>query len=282
VLRRLEARLDQFLFAPTDARAVAWLRIALGLATPYFASSPGTPPRDETAALAWVHANIVFTQGYWLLILVVGLLLAAGWRPRLCSVLLLVLLLPLSGSSRGNQSRTVVAFALGAFAWLRSDAVPRPWERLQDARARSAGPCWPVRLLQLELTAVYGINALAKTRPSYLSGDALVDMSVALPNFLVDLRDGVLELGPLAIPLSLAAVLSAGTEWFLAFGFWVRRWRWAMAAIGIAFHWVLTFVLQIFRLDVATIFLYLVFLLPLVRTAAAGDEAADRSPDAQA
>ena len=171
--------------------------------------------------------------------------------------------------SEGQQSRTVLGFALAAFAFLRSDAARSPWmPRSGTADERSAGPSWPIRLIQLDLTVVYGVNALAKSRPHYLSGDALVDMSAALPNFLVDLRGGSLELGPLAIPVAVAAVSSAAVEWFLALGFWVHRWRWIVAAVGIAFHWALTFIVQIFMLNFASMFLYLAFLLPLVKRSA--------------
>jgi hypothetical protein len=124
---------------------------------------------------------------------------------------------------------------------------------------------WPICLIQLQLSVVYGINALMKTTPAYLSGEVLIGMSQMLPNFLVDLSDSYLHVGPLAIPVALAAVASAATEYFLALGFWFPCLRVATAVVGVLFHLILKMIVRIGLLDWASMFLYLAFLLPFDR-----------------
>jgi hypothetical protein len=247
-----------------DAGSAAWLRIAFAATLPFFFWSFGlSGPQSAPAAIVWVYEHVILSFGYWLAVVALSALLALGWRPRLVALLLVLLLLPLDFLSRGRQSRQVLLCALLAFSFVRSDALRMPW-RAADVTTKSAGPSWPVRLIQLQLAILYGANAIAKSSLAYLRGDVLMGMSIALPNFKLDLSQGVLDLGLVAIPVALAAVASTVMEYFLAVGFWVWRWRWLVAVLGVAFHIALTFVMQIFKLDLASIFLYLAFLLPLV------------------
>lgn len=125
---------------------------------------------------------------------------------------------------------------------------------------------------------MYGVNALAKTTPAYLSGDVLMGMSQMLPNFLVDLSDGYLHVGVLAIPVALAAIGSALTEYFLALGFWFRRLRITAVVVGVLFHVILIRIVRIGMLDLASMFLYLAFLLPFDRPAGQVPSCAARNP----
>ena len=201
---------------------------------------------------------------YWLLTLAGLALFAAGWRPQVLGWLISVLLLPWF-LAHGRPSQQLLLFTLLAFSFLRSDARLSLWRGRQSA---SVGPMWPIRLIQLQLSIVYGVNALMKTTPAYLSGDVLIGMSRMLPNFLVDLSDGYLHVGLLAIPVALAAAASALTEYFLALGFWFRRLRIAAAVVGVLFHVILMRIVRIGMLDWASMFLYLAFLLPFDRPAA--------------
>ena len=263
--KRWQSEINAFLFRPVDACATAWFRIAFAVALPLFFWSHGlTGPRSAPEPILWIYHHVILTFGYWLAVVALCVPLALGWRPRLFGFLLVLMLLPMDFLSRGRQSRQVLLFALCAFSFLRSGAVRIPWRITDRSRLSSAGPSWPVRLIQLQLTLLYGVNAVAKSSPSYLRGDVLMDMSISLPNFMVDLSGGMLELGPIAMPLVLAAVGSTFTEYFLAIGFWLGRWKWMAAVVGLGFHVVLTFIVQIFMLHLAAIFLYLSFLLPLV------------------
>lgn len=257
--------LDRFLFSPVDARTAAWFRIALAAAIPYFFWSRGlTWPSSAPPTVAWIYEHAIVATWYWLGIVAVCTVLAVGYRARATCALLVVGLLPMAFLSRGGASRSVLVFVILAFSFVRSDAVRWPWRpTTRVVMASTAGPSWPVRLVQIQLSVLYGVNAIAKSTPAYLRGDVLEAMSVALPNFLVDLTPGVYRLGPLVLPLAVAAVASTLTEYFLAVAFWGRRSRWVAAAIGILFHWHLTSVVRIYKLNLVSIFLYLAFLLPL-------------------
>jgi len=190
--------------------------------------------------------------------------LAFGWRPRRFAFFLFLMLLPMVFLSRGNQSRQVILFALFAFSFIRSGAVRLPWRAPEPFQRISAGPSWPLRLIQLQLTLLYGSNAIAKSTSSYLSGDILMAMSISISNFKVDMSNGFLELGPITIPVILAGAGSVLIEYFLALGFWLGRWKWVVAVVGVGFHLSLLCIMQIFKLDLAAIFLYLAFILPLL------------------
>ncbi len=102
-----------------------------------------------------------------------------------------------------------------------------------DARrggGRCAVPGWPARLLNVQLSLVYGFTALAKLNNDYLSGAILAEAwrGGGIASIPVDrLPAGALE--------GMAA-LSIGTEAFLAFGFWFRRLRPFALIVGIGLH----------------------------------------------
>ena len=259
--------LDEFLYSRVDARAAAWYRIAFAAAIPFFFRSYDfNASAWASGQIAWLYDNVFLSAEYMLLVKAMCVLLALGWNARPIAFLLVVLLVPLDFLDAGRQSRQVVLFALLAFSFVRSDAIRFPWMDSSTAE-RDAGPAWPIRLIQLQLTVLYGMNAIAKSSPQYLSGDALMDMSVELGNFRVDFSSGALHLGMLAIPVAVLAAASAFVEYFLSIAFWVRRLRWVAAVAGILFHIVLARVVKIFLLDYAAIFLYLAFLLPLISRA---------------
>ena len=260
------SRLDDFLFSPVEARAAAWYRILFAAVIPVFFKSNGlSVPSWASGNAAWLYDNLFLTSEYMALIAAMCGVLAIGWHSRAVAFILIVILAPLDLLQTGLQSRQVILFALASFAFVRSDAIRFPWRSNTGAPARDAGPAWPIRLIQLQLTMLYLVNAIAKSHPRYLGGDALMDMSVELPNFQVDLSGGALQLGALALPIAVAATASALMEYFLAAAFWIRRLRWVAAISGIVFHFVLTRIVKIHMLDYAAIFLYLAFLLPLIK-----------------
>ena len=88
---------------------------------------------------------------------------------------------------------------------------------LLDKTGMSPGPVWPQRLMQLMVTLIYGVNALAKSSLDYLSGDVLTALSTR-PNWVADMTDGYLRLWVLVLPVWPAAPVSALSEWILGFG----------------------------------------------------------------
>jgi hypothetical protein len=257
---------ERLLFASANPQAVAAFRLMLALAlllafTPQ--SDLGADIRQHPR-LVELYEQVFLTRWYWWGRLVPLGLLALGWWPRAMGVLLLGLLFPLDFLSGYRESRQVLLMALLAFCFVRSDAM---WSvrslRRPDVLA-DAGPIWPIRLIQIQLSLVYGVNALAKLTPQYLSGDVLQGFSKVLPNFVADVSYGTLHLGPLAIPVWLGAVASVAIELALAIGLWFPRLRWATAALGVTFHVGLKWIIRIGLLDYASMFLYLAFLLPFV------------------
>ncbi len=115
--------------------------------------------------------------------------------------------------------------------------------------------------MRIQVSVLYGANALAKCTGHYLSGDALANMSVQA-NFLVDLTSGYLDVGSIRIPVFALAISTVMIESWLAIGFWIKRTRWITALIGVGFHLILRFIVNIFMLDYVSVFLYLSFLLP--------------------
>jgi hypothetical protein len=97
--------------------------------------------------------------------------------------------------------------------------------------ARETVAAWPVDLLRIQLSIVYGFAALAKLNADYLRGEVL-DVYLVF-------------LGPWEFPDALQtstvltglAVGSLLVEAYLAVGFWLRgNWRWLALALGVAFH----------------------------------------------
>jgi predicted DCC family thiol-disulfide oxidoreductase YuxK len=130
-----------------------------------------------------------------------------------------------------------------------------------DARRRGSRdwvPGWPVWLLCLQVTFVYGFAALAKLNPDFLSGSVVAsylrrDGPLAVP-------DAWRSLEPMLV-LSILAVL---TEAFLAARLWSRRWLPAAVVAGLGLHvfitgW-LTPTVSLLVFSVLILPLYLLFL----------------------
>ncbi len=202
----------------------------------------------------------LFSDSYYLLIYVLIALFALGIKSQVLSALLFLVLLPHVFLSSGRPSKQVILCVLFCFTFIRSLPIWKLNHRTYNISQLS--PIWPIRLIQIQLSLLYGVNALAKTNYSYLSGNALTEMSKNLGNFHVDLSDGFLHILDLAIPTYLLAIASVIIEYFLAIAFWFNKTKWIAVIIGLIFHFTLTFVLTIFMLDYVSVFLYLAFIIP--------------------
>ena len=258
---------DRFLFTPIDARIAAIFRIALAcfLAFAFLdLSLRPIPPLSTLPYAMWIYNHIILRKFYMAAIAVLCGALAIGYRPRLVGLVLFVILVPLGSLSSARQSRQILLMTLLAFSMVRSDGQ-WSWRTLRGGLPfASAGPIWPIRLIQIQLCLVYLINAYAKSTREYLHGDILIGMSRMRGNFLVNLSDGYQHIGPLRIPVMAAAIASVIIEFWLAIGFWFPRTRWLTAVIGVIFHLGLQQIVHIYMLDLASMFLYLAFLLPWV------------------
>jgi hypothetical protein len=255
----------RFLFHRADPRCVAWFRLAFALLLAFAFWPRGLVAAPNVGQWPWIESlypAVFLTTPYRCLMYGGIVLLGLGWRPRIVGAVLICLLLPHDFLNRGQQSRQVLLLILVFISLLPATPVWR-WRQLRELQF-PAGPMWPIRLLQILLTLLYALNAYVKASPEFLSGEILMALSTQ-PNFLVDLTSGYLRLGPVSIPVALLAVGTVVLETWLAIGFWIPRLRWPTAALGVAFHLSLKFVVRIFMLDYATMLLYLAFLLPFTR-----------------
>lgn len=85
-------------------------------------------------------------------------------------------------------------------------------------------------LLRVCVSCVYGFTAFAKTNPSFLAGDQMVNLAVTREQMSWSFD---LVIGPFGVLLAVATVL---TEYVLAVGLWFARTRMAVAAVGVTLH----------------------------------------------
>lgn len=111
-------------------------------------------------------------------------------------------------------------------AWLTFARSDRTWALGAADRAPAAPTLDRVVLLMTQLSICYCFAALVKLNGPFLSGDTLRGyMSVGLPDA--------------AYPL--LAVATVATEFTLAVGLWIPRFRWVAAAAGLGLHLVIPF-----------------------------------------
>jgi hypothetical protein len=237
-LRRLTAALDALLDRRTDAGTPAIARVIVGVASlagaveaahllshllapavlrlPYTPGLPDPPPAAVPALIAaWSAAAVAFTL---------------GWRTHAAGAVLAATMgyaLLLDQQSYSNhQYLLVVVVVLLTLADCGAAASVDAWR----GRGRPVVPAWPVLLLKLQLTVVYGFTALAKLNLVYLSG-ALLAGGLRTGGWLpVPTSWQIVEV---MSPLAVASVL---IEVVLAAALWLPRWRRPAAALGVAFH----------------------------------------------
>jgi hypothetical protein len=269
----------RFFFLPVNPGAAGVYRLVWPLGLWAVFTFRFVPKGRELPWLDWFglveyYENVFVTPVYWGCICAGFVLFALGWRPRLVGFGLCLLLLPLVPLHGRHVSRQIVLLSFFAFCFLRSNVALSLPIFAPRSSIVSPGPIWPIRIIQLQLSAIYGFNAIAKTHPGYLSGQVLEGMSKMLPNFLQDISGGYLHLGPIALPVGLAAVASVAVEYFMAIGIWIPRLRFVVAAVGFSFHMLIKLILNIGFYDWACIFLYLCFLLPLSKAPGRSNAAA--------
>ena len=262
----MSPRLEQFLFAPANARSVAALRIGVSAVAAFAFYPYDTGVLATLVQAPWasqLYRDLIQTQAYWALTMAALAAFAAGLWSRPAGLLAALLLAPYVPIQGVMISRYLLWFTVAALSLLCSD---RRWalRSLIGFRQRNdVGPTWPIRLIQLQLSTLYLVNAIAKSSPGYLSGGALAAMSTRLPNFLLQFDGGLFTLAGISIPLSIAAFGTVAIEYSLALGFWFPRLRWPTAVLGTAFHAGLTRIITIAALDIASVALYAAFLLPV-------------------
>ena len=158
------SRVSRWLFAPTDPTAIAVFRVLLSVMLLIVFWPRGLAldrPFRGITGLVELYESVFLTRPYWYLALSAILVFATGWRSKLIGWGLATLLFPLLFLTAFRQSRQALLSVLVVFSLLGSH-----------------GPMWPVRLMQLQLSVIYGVNAIAKTTPEYFSGEVLMRMAV--------------------------------------------------------------------------------------------------------
>ncbi len=271
--------LRDFLFTPLDPYYTTILRVILSVAVFVVFWNISMPLSfiRNSLSLSGLYTNVFFTLPYTIAAVIVLILFCVGVRPRISGLLLSLLLLPLIFAEGFEKSRQVITFSILAFSLIPSRSQYN-LIGFDKNYGKVLSPVWPVRLIQIQLSLLYLVNAVAKTTPGYLSGEVLQGLSIMMPNFLIDMSSGYFHLGQFQIPVYIAAISSVLIEYTLAAGFWFRSTRIPTAVLGVVFHVSLMYVVAIGKLDWASLFLYPVFLLPLTREHQSSQKPGSLSP----
>lgn len=116
---------------------------------------------------------------------------------------------------------------------------------------------WPILLLKLQVSLVYGFSAVAKLTPQFLSGDVLSQTlkQYGWLTFPQSLRNPHL--------LTALAASAIVVELFIAFGLWSKRLRLAAVIAGVILHVFILSMLDSSRLSLGIFALEMFALYPL-------------------
>jgi hypothetical protein len=133
--------------------------------------------------------------------------------------------------------------------------------RRAEARGEPApeerGSLWGLRLVALQLSAVYFWGAVDKTTVPFLSGER---MEAILVQYYFDLD---LPRWSLFHPLvAVTSVATAALEYALAIGLWIPRFRRRLMLAGLVFHAIIYLILPVQTFSLAACLLYVAFLPP--------------------
>jgi predicted DCC family thiol-disulfide oxidoreductase YuxK len=194
------------------------LRLADGevLRLPYGPWSPDPSPALARALVAvWAGAGAAFL---------------VGWRTRWAGALLVAAMaLVLAVDAHLYSNHFYLAILLCLLLTVADSGAALSVDARRDGE-REVVPGWPVTLLKLQLSIVYGYAVLAKLNAYYLSGTVLLvhwtrQGPYALP--------GPMRSFQVLAALSLLALLA---EALLAVGLWSRRTRHPTLVVGLALH----------------------------------------------
>lgn len=239
ILVAVAALLNALEVAPRLSR----LADPLVMRMPHLAEVPDTTPAVRITVLAlWVISATAFL---------------VGWKTRAAGVTLTTVIaftLLLDEQLYSNH-----LYLLGLVCLLLVCADSGAYHSLDSRRApRRSTPAWPVTLLKIQLSIVYGFAAAAKLNVDYLTGDVIATYLRQAGPFVLPDSWRVLEM---MLPL---AWFSIFLEAYLAVALWIDRERRSALLVGLIFHAGLvvtvssTFEIAIF--SVLTLALYLPFL----------------------
>jgi hypothetical protein len=275
VAKRAWSGWSRWAFDPIDTASMAALRIAVGLLTVGWTLSL-LPDAQTFLGRSGVQRDLPhYDSGAWTVqlgppYLVLAVLLAAavaltlGWRTRIASVVVAVLLLAIqrrdpwilnSGDLLLRELAFFVMLMPAGETWS-LDARRRARRGLSE---RPRAP-WALRLVQLQVSAIYLFSVWAKVRGTTWNEGTAVGIALQLE----DLQRFAV---PSAVSTSLlvSALLtysSLAVEASLAFGLWLPRLRYWVMAAGAGLHLGIEASLLIGWFSLAIVSTYLAFVPP--------------------
>jgi hypothetical protein len=262
---------SRWAFDPIDTAPMAALRIAVGLLTVGWTLSLLPDARTFLATSGVQHDLPHYDSGAWTVqlgppFIVLAVLLAAavaltlGWRTKIASVVVAVLLLAVqrrdpwilnSGDLLLRELAFFVMLMPAGETWS-LDAKRRESERLRAP--------WALRLVQLQISALYLFSVWAKVRGVDWNNGTAVGIALQLE----DLQRFAVP-AALSTSLLVSAVLTysaLAVEASLAFGLWLPRLRYWVMAAGVGLHLGIEASLLIGWFSLAVISSYLAFVPP--------------------
>lgn len=216
----MSARPDPLLDARANPRLLSAIRVAIGVYA--FARGLGL------IVVAWPTLNAVHVAAIfaWL---VLAAMVIIGWRARPAAAALaglwFLLLLYDAGVFYANHSYLIaVCLLLVSFSDCERHYSLRP-------RGRGDAPGWPLALMRIQVSVVYGYAGLAKVNEQFFSGEVLAHyMDRAVLPFVSGLAASPL-LVLMALSLSVVAL-----ELYIAAAVWSRRLRPSAFALAVPLH----------------------------------------------
>jgi len=265
LISNLKNNIRIFLFRQTNPKYLAIFRIALCLITLFvffYENSSRSIIYTSLYELYTFYDHYIISTPYLITCAITVLLFGVGYKSRLFGFISVILLFPLIFQQGSHVSRQLLLFTLFPFSFTRSDQLYSLNYLLNKNINYKCDPIWPIRLIQIQLSVLYLVNAIAKSKPQFINGEILTGMSMMMPNFKMDLSNGYLDLGFISIPVFILAISIIVSVYFIAIGLWIKKLRIFTAIFGISFHIFATFLVEIGFLDYVSVFLYLSFLLP--------------------
>ncbi|MFN2537860.1 MAG: HTTM domain-containing protein [Mycobacteriales bacterium] len=272
-------RLRLWLFDPVDTAPMAALRIACALLTlgwtlsllpdaQAFLSSDGLTAGPVAGTAGWWTVDIASPYAACGILACAAAALLVGWHTRLAAwgVFLGLLILQRRDVYVLNSGDLLLRELAFYVALMPSGTIWSLDARRHDPQPRAP---WGLRLLQLQISAVYLFSVVAKLHGTSWQNGTAVGKAVQLE----DLQRLVVPQWA-ATSVTVSALLTYGTlvaEGFLVFGMWFPRTRWKAMAAGVAIHLGIEATLLIGWFSLTIISCYLAFVpaetLHRVRTA---------------
>jgi hypothetical protein len=273
--RRAWTGWSHWAFDPIDTAPMAALRIAVGLLTVGWTLSLLPDAQTFLGSGGVQHGLPHYDSGAWAVqigppYLILAVLLAAavaltlGWRTRIVSVLIWLLLVAIQRRDPWIlNSGDLLLRELAFFVML----MPAGETWSLDARRRLRGggverprAPWGLRLVQMQVSAIYLFSVWAKVRGTTWNDGTAVGIALQLQ-----------DLQRFAVPASVSTSLlvsailtysSLAVEASLAFGLWLPRLRYWVMAAGVGLHLGIEASLLIGWFSLAIVSSYLVFVPP--------------------